>query len=216
MFFSLFCISLSMAMPQPNLKDLLSEEGWETFKSINDKEIGTITVQEKSIQGFPCFRSFAKSTVPLSVFVPLAQDIPSSLRWSSSGLKESITLRKASDSIDYYQYLSIPFLSDRHWFLRASLQSTPQEFRFTWNRLPKDQYVAFVTQKIQEHPHAVEPPINIGQWKFTVMEKQTNVQYSICTHPGGSVPKQLRSVGTVRTLPTNVKDIIIEGRSRVQ
>ena len=205
-----------MAMPQPKLKDLLSEEGWKTFKSIKDKEIGTITVQEKNIQGFPCFRSFAKSSVPVSVFAPLAQDIPASLKWSSSGLKESITLHQTADYIDYYQYLAIPFLSDRHWFLRAVLESTPQEFQFTWKRLPKDQHTSFVAQKEKEHPRAVEPPINIGQWKFTAVEKQTNVQYSICTHPGGSVPKRLRSVGTVRTLPTNIKEMIIEGRSRAQ
>lgn len=216
MFFALFCISLSMAMPQPKLKDLLSEEGWKTFKTINDQDVGTITVQEKKIQGLPCFRSFADSIIPLAVFAPLAQDIPSSLQWSSSGLQESITLQQTTEHIDYYQYLSIPFLSDRHWFLRASLKSTPQEFQFTWKRLPKDQHLSFVKQKRKEHPRAVEPPVNIGQWKFTIIEKKTNVQYSICTHPGGSVPKQLRSVGTVRTLPTNIKEMIIEGRNRAQ
>lgn len=216
MFFSLFCISLSMAMPQPKLKDLLSEDGWKTFKTIKDKEVGTITVQEKDIKGFPCFRAFAKTHIAVSVFAPLAQDIPSSLDWSSSGLKESITLHQTKEYIDYYQYLSIPFLSDRHWFLRAKLASSPQEFLFTWKRLPQDKHVSFAAKKRKQYPSAVEPPINIGQWKFTAIEQQTKVQYSICTHPGGSVPKQLRSVGTVRTLPTNIKEMIIEGKKRAQ
>ena len=69
-----------MAMPQPKLKELLSEAGWKTFKSIDDKEVGIITVQEKDIQGFPCFRAFAKTHISISVFGPLAQDIPSSLQ----------------------------------------------------------------------------------------------------------------------------------------
>lgn len=203
-------------MPQPKLPDLLHKDGWKTFKTIEDNEVGLITVQEKYIHDFPCFRAFAYSSVPISVFGVVAQDIPSSLRWSSSGLKESISIAQTSTQIDYYQYLSIPFFSDRHWFLRAKLQSSPEEYRFIWSPIPAGQHKAFVAKKRKEHPTAVEPPINIGEWRFTKTSNKIKVQYSICTHPGGSVPKQLRSVGTVRTLPTNVKEMILEGGKHAQ
>ena len=214
---SLLFISFAMAMPQPTLDHLLSEQGWTPLKTIQDKSVGTIIVQQKDISGFPCFRAKGTSTVPLEVFEMVAQDIPSSLRWSSSGLKESISLQQSPTQIDYYQYLSITFFADRHWFLRAQIKKTDTQFRFIWKPIPAGEHVDFIAQKKSEHSNAVEPPINIGEWRFTKNDSgKIIVQYSICTHPGGSIPKQFRSIGTVKTLPTNVKEMIIEGRKNAQ
>jgi hypothetical protein len=214
---SLLFISFAMAMPQPTLDHLLSEQGWTPLKTIQDKSVGTIIVQQKDIAGFPCFRAKGTSTVSVEVFGIVAQDIPSSLKWSSSGLKESISLVQSPTQIDYYQYLSITFFADRHWFLRAQIKRSEKQFRFIWKPIPAGEHLRFIEQKKSEYPNTVEPPINIGEWKFTENSAgKVLVQYSICTHPGGSIPKQFRSIGTVKTLPTNVKEMILEGRKNAQ
>ena len=216
MFFTLFFISFATALPQPTLAELNNEQGWSELKTIKDRTVGTIVVQQKDIQDFPCFRAIGTSPTSIDVFAVVAQDIPSSLYWSSAGLTESIAIAQSESQIDYYQYLSIPFVSDRHWFLRAQITKTESSFTLSWSPLPSGEHAAFVAQKKAQYPKAVEPPINVGEWFFQKEGASTKVQYSICTHPGGSVPKQFRSVGTVKTLPTNVKEMILEGKKRAQ
>jgi len=216
MFFAL-CISFAQAVPQPTLQRLLEEDGWKPLKTIQDQVVGLINVQEKEINEFPCFRAKVETAVSLTALEAVVRDIPSSLHWSSAGLKESITLDQSSHHIDYYQYLSIPFVSDRHWFLQAQISKTSDSFRFMWQPLEAKKHSTWVAKKRKQHAGAVVPPINIGEWEFIRVNPTTNqVQYSICTHPGGSIPKHFRSIGTVKTLPTNVKEIIIEAKRRVQ
>jgi len=216
MFFAL-CISFAQAVPQPTLEELLNGRNWKPLKTIQDREVGEIVVQEKEVNGFPCFRAKIQTEAALSVLETIVLDIPSQSQWSSAGVTESITLEQSETHIDYYQYLSIPIVSDRHWFLQAQLIKTEESFRFVWQPLKKGKHATLIAKKRKKYAGAVEPIINIGEWKFSQLTSTKNqVQYSICTHPGGYIPKHFRSVGTIKTLPTNVKELILEAKRRVQ
>ena len=41
----------------------------------------------------------------------------------------------SSDVIDYYQYLDLPFVSDRFWFLRGQFETKNGVFTFRWEKL---------------------------------------------------------------------------------
>ena len=216
MFFAL-CISFAQALPQPTLDELLDNHSWKPLKTIQDRVVGKIVVQEKGIDGFPCFRATAKTTASLSSLENVVLDIPSSPRWSSVGLTESVVIEQSDSYIHYYQHISIPIVSNRHWFLQARIFKDTNSVRLVWQPLAQGKHDAVVRKKRSQYPGAVEPIINIGEWNFSqISESQNQVQYSICTHPGGSIPRQFRSIGTIQTLPTNVKEIIMEANRRVQ
>jgi len=215
MFVLMLCISFVFSAPSPDLASLQSPQGWKHNKKINDKKVGVIHVYQKSIATFPCFRGTGVSKTSLEIFEKIARDIPSAMQWSSSGLKESVVITQTAAHVDYYQYLDISFFSDRHWFLRGTFQKSAESFSMSWQKIPEDAHRAFVERKSNKYPKAIEPPVNLGAWRFSQVENgDTLVEYLICTHPGGSVPKQFRSVGTLKTLPTNVKDMILEARRR--
>ena len=85
---------------------------------------------------------------------------------------------------------------------------------FGWDRIPASEYTDSMKKKLQQYPKAIVPPINIGEWRFQKQDSSVLVRYSICTHPGGSIPKRLRRFGTMKTLPTNVKEMVVEARRR--
>ena len=68
--------------------------------------------------------------------------------------------------------------------------------------------------KIKKSPRAVIPPVNLGEWMFQKNEYSVLVRYSICVDPGGSIPKSFQSFGTMKTIPTNVKEMVMEARRR--
>jgi hypothetical protein len=67
---------------------------------------------------------------------------------------------------------------------------------------------------LSAHSGAVEPPLNVGGWSFISKDAGLLVRYYICTNPGGSVPRSFQQIGTARTLPNNIRDLIIEGKNR--
>ena len=117
--------------------------------------------------------------------------------------------------IDYYQYLALPLLSDRYWFLRGYVEESGAETRFRWEILPKNHpHQKFYHSIKKKYPNAVEVPRNIGAWVFIQRPMNNEVRYYVCTNPGGSVPESLQSVGTEKTLPDNLNDLILESKKR--
>ena len=67
-------------------------------------------------------------------------------------------LGQGGGKIDYYQYLDIPFLSDRHWFLRGYIETKGSETRFRWDKIPGNAHASQDAQLRTESSDAVEPP----------------------------------------------------------
>ena len=121
----------------------------------------------------------------------------------------------------YYQYLDVPIFSDRFWILRGFFEEEHTEKGikkiFHWNKISHE-YTDLQAQIQRMNPYAVEPIINVGAWTFEPIDKNGTLllSYYICSHPGGSVPVALQSIATERTLPNNIKDILMEGQKRSQ
>jgi len=180
-----------------------------------ENEIGKVEVSTKKIEGIPCFVGKATADVEISILLDVARDIEGSLNWSSAGLQESKTLRKSGREMDYYQRISIPLVSHRHWFLRGKTERRKAETLFYWDRLiDGGPHGEFYKKTIKEHSSAIEPPINVGGWSFIGEDSLVTVRYYICTHPGGMVPQRFQAIGTSQTLPNNLRDLILEGRRR--
>lgn len=196
-----------------NWSSLRAESGWSVSYS-TEKNIGTVKVLKKDINGFPCFQGQSNTTIDVPVLMGVATDITGAKKWSTAGVTKAEVLAQGGGVIDYYQYLDIPFLSDRHWFLRGHIERSGVETRFRWDRISDSEHPDKIRQLRAASPSAVEPPLNIGAWVFIEGDKDTQVRYYICTHPGGSVPDSLQSIGTEKTLPNNVVDLIVEAQRR--
>ena len=130
-----------LTIAAPSLPDLIDNSGWEAHKKIRAKKIGFIVVLKKKISGYECYR--AQSNVKDVLFerlVEVSKDIPAATQWSSSGVTESVLLSHTDNVIDYYQYLKVPVLTDRHWFLRGQIQEEEGLYVFGWERIPVSDY----------------------------------------------------------------------------
>ncbi|MEC8378789.1 MAG: hypothetical protein VXZ96_00625 [Myxococcota bacterium] len=192
---------------------LRSDSGWSESYAANES-IGTVRVLKKEINGFPCFQGQSETSLGVPVLMSVATDITGAKRWSSAGITKAEVFAQGGGTIDYYQYLDIPFLSDRHWFLRGYIERKGTETRFRWDKIPSQAHASRIAELQAASDGAVEPPLNIGAWVFLSGDKKTEVRYYICTHPGGSVPASLQSIGTEKTLPNNVVDLIVEAQKR--
>ena len=192
---------------------LRADSGWAVSYTASE-DIGTVKVLKKEINGFPCFQGQSTTTLSVPMLMSVATDITGAKKWSTAGITKAEVLGQGGGKIDYYQYLDIPFLSDRHWFLRGYIETKGSETRFRWDKIPGNAHASRIAQLRTESSDAVEPPLNIGAWVFLSGDKQTEVRYYICTHPGGSVPASLQSIGTEKTLPNNVVDLIVEAQRR--
>lgn len=212
-------ITFALATPNPTWSELYQTANWVQKSSLST-DIGTVVVYTKKVDNFPCFRGdtvadILPSSENLSTMVTIAGDAASALDWSSADLTEGVELGRTDTYIDYYQYLSIPLLSDRYWFLRGYPERDGPSYLFRWEKLIEGgPYTEFYKEVQHKYPNEEETLINIGAWIFTPKETQTHIQYIICSHPGGSVPTMLQSVATEDSLPTNIQDMIQETHRR--
>jgi len=204
------------AIAGPTWDDLIDSENWTLHKEVSRESVGQITVYKKEIENFPCFKGEGTvKGVSAELLLAIATDAESAITWSSANVTEAKTLAKSASSLDYFQYLDVPIFSDRCWFLRGHIAREADTIIFRWERLDEGgPYKAFYNDIREKYPAAVEPPLNVGGWYFKGDSNSLTIKYLICTHPGGSVPKSLRSLGTAQTLPNNLEDLYKEALRR--
>jgi len=203
-----------IAVAEPTWNELSDSSGW-TYSHDSSTTIGTVSVYTKEVAGLPCFQGRAFAEVSPSYLLDVATDIESATEWSSADVTEAKTLYRSAKYMDYYQYLDVPFFSDRYWFLRGYFEQEENSTIFRWERLgaghPHQQFHRTIQEK---YPSSVETTINVGAWVFTENRDNVEVRYYICTNPGGSVPTALQSIGTESALPNNLQDLIAEANRR--
>jgi hypothetical protein len=187
--------------------------------STRNTDGGPVLVFSATVGGQSCFRGTATTPVPVPKLLEVAIDIPSALRWSTAGLTKSEVLAKSGNSIEYWQYLDVPgwtLSADRYWFLRSTISSDPADSWEKWDMLPAGgAHAAKYAEVKAAYPDAVEPTMNIGEWRFKADGSGgSSVEYLICTNPGGSIPVAIQNAAEQKTLPDTVADLIREGRKR--
>lgn len=194
------------------------QAGWRDHSTRQHAEAGTVQVLRRSVGGVPCFQGVATVDVPRESLLGVAADIPSTVRWSTAGVREAEVLGGGGASFDFYQYLALPgwtLSSDRFWFLHGTVERTAASSVFRWDRIEAGgAHGARYTAVRAAHPEAVEPPVNAGGWVFTDDPAGTRIQYYICSDVGGSIPITVQNVATTRTLPDTVGDLVREARRR--
>ena len=202
----------------PTWAELKSDEGWVVQDTIQT-EVGPVVVSKKMVDGFPCFKGEIEydDSLDISYLIEVAADAESAIQWSSAGGTDAETLARTKEYAEYYQYLDLPFpLSDRFWILRGYFEQEDAVHYFRWEPVMNGGvHTSRYEQVKREHPDALEPIINIGSWILYNYDGKTHVEDRLCSHPGGSVPVSMQSIATSKTLPTNVSEIIMETRRRM-
>ena len=201
----------------PTWEELYKPDDW-VKQSVHSSDIGDIVVYKKMIDGFPCFQGETTASLPIPMMLEVAADAPSAVEWSTAGVKEGIELARTELYVDYYQYLDVPVFSDRYWVLRGYFEKDGAIHLFRWEKLVNGGPHSNFHKSIQEqYPDAEEALINIGAWIFTPTDQNViQIQYRLCSHPGGSVPAVLQSIATEQSLPNNLRDMIQETQRRIK
>ena len=201
----------------PTWSQLSATTSWSTFKTTSTKNAGTVTLSSATVGGVPCFRGQASvSGVSADKLLSVATDVEGAKSWSSAGITDAVTLKSSGSTLDYYQYLSVPLISDRFWFLHGTLLNEGSRVGLRWEKAWSNggPYADTWNEVVAAHPKAVEPPVNVGAWLFDTAGDAVTVSYLVCTDSGGAIPENLQSMATKGTLPNTVDDLVKEARTR--
>ncbi|TNE83919.1 MAG: hypothetical protein EP330_31225 [Deltaproteobacteria bacterium] len=216
--FLLLCVPGVAFAGTPTWDAIKSVSEWNSVSTRSHADGGEIAVSSATVAGIACFKGTASTTAAPSKLHAAATDIESTPRWSSAGVTEAETLAKNGSTIEYYQYLDVPgwtMASDRFWFLTGTTVKDGDNIEFHWKRLDKGgAHNARFTEVTTANPSAIEPPVNVGGWRFTVADGKTAVEYFICTDTGGAIPTVVQNAATKKTLPDTVGELIGEAKRR--
>lgn len=208
-------VGLALANPSHEAIDGAS---WQEVTRRSHADAGEVVVYRATVAGIDCFRGTAAVDVPAEKMLDVVADVEGAVRWSSAGVTDAKLLSQAANGIDYYQYLDVPgwtMASDRFWFLHGTLQKGPESWSLRWTRLIDGGDHSEEWKKLKEdHSSAIEPPVNVGSWVFAPNEGSTQMTYSVCTQPGGSIPVAVQNAATKKTLPDTLGDVVREARKR--
>lgn len=200
----------------PSWSQVKAHSAWEKFKTTDSDHTGDIHLYQGEIAGTKCFKAETTVTgVAPDKMLAVATDIEGAMRWSSAGIKDAALLKKSGDTVDYYQYLSVPFISDRFWFLHGTIVREGSTVGLRWEKAWDDggPYNQTWTEVKTAHPKAIEPPVNVGAWLFEGTGT-VGVTYLVCTDAGGAIPGNLQAMATKGTLPDTIEDLVKEAKRR--
>lgn len=212
----------TLAQAVPTWSQISATTDWTVHTTKDHKHAGTVTVRKATVDGVQCWQGQVNVDVDPPYLLEVAMDIEGTMKWASTAnVAEADVLSKSGGTMDYYQLMDVPgwtMSKDRYWFLRGRSSTQGSTTLFSWEKLDSggdhgDVYDQFVI----DHPKAIEPPINVGGWAFTATgDGTTDIEYTICTDAGGSIPENVQSLATSSTLPDTVGDLVREARKRAE
>ena len=216
---SLFLLLTPVAdAAEPTWSAIKSQSSWSQVSTRDHAQGGSIGVWNATIGGITCFKGTAKTSVSPDKLLEVATDIESTPKWSSAGVTQAETLSRSGDSIEYFQYLDVPgwtMASDRFWFLAGTTVRSGDTIEFHWNRLDGGGAHSARFQQVKAaNSSAIEPPVNVGGWRFAPADGSVTVEYFICTDTGGAIPAVVQNAATKKTLPDTVGELIGEAAKR--
>ena len=220
MLLTTFAFATALAADPATLTAGLQDaSGWSEIGKDNADGVGEIVIRHKSVGGVDCLEGVGRTDVPVPVLLEATVDIPGNMRWSSAAIKESEFLSTGATGFDYYQYLANPFpIKDRFWFNRATIVGDPSSgpVQFRWQHIDPNTYPERYAKVKADHDDAVITDVNVGTWIFNPVDGVTEVRFQTCTDAGGSIPAWAGELAAKTTLPTNIADLVREGKRRSQ
>lgn len=207
----------SLALAAPTWTDVASSTAWTEFKVASTRNVGEVRLSSATIGGTGCFRGVATvADLPADTLLAVVTDIESAPRWSSAGVREAVVLERTGDRIDYYQYLSVPIVSDRFWFVSGQIVREPDRVGLRWERVwdRGGPHGTAFEALVAANPRAIELPVNVGGWLFRTVPAGVEISYQICSDSGGAIPENVQSMATRSSLPTHLDDLVKEARRR--
>lgn len=193
-------------------------DGWKEISRNEEKQVGTVVIRHKEIDGAPCLEGTTIATLTPDALLAASIDIPNQPSWSTWSLPASGKLGSGNESFDYYQVLDNPFpIADRAWFLNGRVLRNGAERAFAWEPIDPATHPTTWADVQARFPDAVVTRVNLGDWTFTPeADGTTRIRYRICTDAGGNIPRWAGEYAATRTLPTNVGDIVREVSRRTR
>ncbi|MEN0061865.1 MAG: hypothetical protein AAGA48_06910 [Myxococcota bacterium] len=207
-------LSLSAALAAPTHAQLETAQ-WTTVSESKHWAVGQVTLSMAEVEGESCFRAVTQvGDVELDRLFAVAKDPVSAVRWSSAKITESEWLTRTDELLEYYQYLDVAIVSDRFWFVRATMEQAEGRRVVRWSPLPSDtDHKGFVTATRTRHASAVELSVNIGGWYLTAVDDGIQVAYQVCSR-SGTLARWIQDKALKGALPSTVGDLVAEARRR--
>lgn len=203
------------AAPAVYRDGLADSAGWTAVGSRSADGVGAVALRHKRIGEVDCLEGQTQTDVPAATLLAVAGDVPAALSWSSWDVTMSEVLGQSGAATDYFQVLDNPApVADRYWFLRGWAETRGTVYSWRWEHIDPATYPAALARVLLSSSGALGTTVNVGEWMFTERDGSTDVRYRLCTDAGGSIPRWVGEFAATRTLPTNVADLVKEGRRR--
>lgn len=211
-------LSLAISAHADPSHSAMESASWSLLTTKSHADAGEVQVFRATLDDVDCFRGLATTDAPADKMAEVVRDIDSVPQWSSAGVSEAKLLSSEPGRIEYYEYLDVPgwtMASDRFWFLWSTFGEEGETHAFRWGRLDEggDHQAVYADLK-SRHPKAVEPTVNVGGWYFHDRGAERQIEYIVCTVPGGSIPAAVQNAATRKTLPDTVGDVVRDARRR--
>jgi hypothetical protein len=209
-------VSAALAAGASVYRDGLADPaGWAAVGSRTADGVGDVALRHKRIGEVDCLEGQSQADVPAATLLAVASDVPAATQWSSWDVTMSEVLGRSGSATDYFQVLDNPSpVADRYWFLRGWAETKGAVHVWRWEHIDPTTYPAALARVLVSSSGALGTTVNVGEWMFTEQSGSTEVRYRLCTDVGGSIPRWVGEYAATRTLPTNVADLVKEGRRR--
>ena len=210
-------ISLLAALPDPAPLEaaIRADAGWEQVAVRDEEGLGKVTLKHKRQGEVDCLEGRTTVDVSPRVLLNVAADVPSATRWSRFELVASKVISRSGAKVKYVQLLDNPApIADRYWFLEGRSSETEAAAVYSWRHIDPAEHPDMLAEILALRPNAVSTGVNVGEWRFTPADGMTDLRYRVCTDAGGSIPRWAGELAATRTLPSNIADLVKEGRKR--
>jgi len=199
----------SLASPVVLSQQLYDGQNWILVESTEDG----ISISEKEIDGIAVKAVMVSQTINIDpeTLAQVIEDIANYGRFLSSAPgMEAALLKDNSDHIVGYQYVEVPFISDRVYAFKMFRPDTAQT-RVDWELIPQNLSEGYSINKRS----GVYIDVGVGSWS---MDKRTDgkydVSYRLVMDPGGWIPDSVSDYFNRVSIVGIFKDAIIETKRR--
>ena len=114
---------------------------------------------------------------------------------------------------DTYQYLDLPFITDRHYVARAHLLDLENIIKINWELLDRKFFKSYDIDKMNTKNKSIFIDRGFGYWELEKLDEyKTKATYCIYLNPRGWIPSFVINLSNLKVIPNTVKGMIKEAK----